>query len=426
MSAAPALRKSRAAAEKKAFSFDRKQLPSVGAFASKRSQAFEVFQSLPIPDTSVEAWRRTDLKSLPASRLELLSGSGSLATASPLQASDIAAGVLFTSLRALPASRAEAASELLNSIVHPEEGKFAALASAFAEDGVVLLVPAGVAIKEPLRSGFIGAAAGSASASRMLIVLEQGASATLLHEFSSATDLSDGLHAGLTEVIVKKGAKLNLVQHQAWGRNVWNITHERVRVDEGGELDWIIAAVGSKVTKSFAHVDLVGPEAKARISGFYFADGSQHLDHDTEQNHLAPRTTSDLLFKGALTGASRSVWHGMIRVARDAQKADGYQANRNILLDPRCKADSIPGLEILADDVRCTHGATVSRLDSEPMFYLQSRGLGQADAARLLVKGFFDPILKRVPLDAVRSRLSAEISAKMGFAAESGEELEES
>ncbi|MCE1254037.1 MAG: SufD family Fe-S cluster assembly protein, partial [Anaerolineae bacterium] len=134
---------------------------------------------------------------------------------------------------------------------------------------------------------------------------------------------------------------------------------------------------------------------------------------DTQQNHLAPHTTSDLIFKGALLGASRSVWQGMIYVAPGAEKTDGYQANRNLVLSKEARADSIPGLEILADDVRCTHGATVGKVDPEQVFYLLSRGIPQADAEKLIVEGFFDTIMQRIPFDGVRNRFEDAIHEKM-------------
>jgi Fe-S cluster assembly protein SufD len=149
------------------------------------------------------------------------------------------------------------------------------------------------------------------------------------------------------------------------------------------------------------------------MSGFYFTNGLQHLDHDTQQNHLAPNTTSDLLFKGALKGKSRSVWQGMIYVAPGAQKTDGYQANRNLVLSKEARADSIPGLEILADDVRCSHGATVGKIEEEPLFYIRSRGIPPEEAERLIVEGFFDPIMQRIPFEGVRERFQQAIHEKV-------------
>jgi len=175
----------------------------------------------------------------------------------------------------------------------------------------------------------------------------------------------------------------------------------------------VFGAVGSRLTKNFSDLDLVGRGATGRMSGFYFTDHNQHLDHDTEQNHLAPNTTSDLLFKGALIDESRSVWQGNIYVAPGAVKTDGYQANRNLVLSRKARADSIPGLEILADDVRCTHGATVGKIDETQLFYLLSRGIPRPDAERLIVEGFFDPIMQRIPFEGVRQRFQEAILHKM-------------
>ena len=167
------------------------------------------------------------------------------------------------------------------------------------------------------------------------------------------------------------------------------------------------------MTKNFSDMDLIGVGANGRMSGFYFTDHDQHLDHDTQQNHMAAHTTSDLLFKGALKGGSRSVWQGMIYVAPGAQQTDGYQANRNLVLSPDSRADSIPGLEILADDVRCTHGATVGKIDPDLVFYLRSRGIPSDEAERLVVEGFFEPIMGRIPFDGVRKRFKQAIITRM-------------
>lgn len=221
------------------------------------------------------------------------------------------------------------------------------------------------------------------------------------------------LHGGIVEIQVGAGANLRFVELQSWGEHVWNFTHERVKVEQDGNLDWIFGAIGSQLTKNFSDLDLVGQGATGRMSGFYFTDHNQHLDHDTQQNHLAPNTTSDLLFKGAVQDESRSVWQGMIYVAPGAIKTDGYQANRNLVLSPKARANSIPGLEILADDVRCTHAATVGKVDAEQVFYLLSRGIPEEEAKRVIVEGFFDPIMQRIPFEGVRERFQHSIHEKM-------------
>jgi Fe-S cluster assembly protein SufD len=322
-------------------------------------------------------------------------------------------GVLSTDLHTAEREHPELIAKLAGQIVRPEEGKFAALASAFSQNGVLLYVPKGVTVEQPLHSILWGPGAGLAHISHLLIWVDDGASVTYVHETASPDEAIASMHAGSLEVRVGSGAALKFVELQSWGRHVWNFTHARAQVERDGNLDWIFGAVGSKLTKTFAEIELAGEGASGRMSGFYFVDGSQHLDLDTQQNHLAPHTTSDLLYKGALKSASRTVWQGMIYVAPGAQKTDGYQANRNLVLSREARADSIPGLEILADDVRCTHGATVGKLEEEPLFYLKSRGIPQVEAEQLMVEGFFDPIMQRIPFEGVRERFRQVIHSKM-------------
>jgi Fe-S cluster assembly protein SufD len=247
----------------------------------------------------------------------------------------------------------------------------------------------------------------------VLVYLDEGSSATYLHEYASPTEKTQSMHSGIVEIFVGKAANFRFVEFQSWGEHLWNFSHERAVVERDGTLDWIFGAVGSRLTKNFTEIDLVGQGSTGRMSGFYFTDGEQHLDHDTQQNHNAPNTTSDLLFKGALKDNSRSVWQGMIYVAPGAQKTDGYQSNPNLLLDTTARADSIPGLEIMADDVRCTHGATVGKIDPTEVFYLNSRGIPTETAERLIVEGFFDPIMQRIPFEGVRERLQKAIIDKL-------------
>ncbi len=323
-------------------------------------------------------------------------------------------GVIFTDLLTAEQKHPDLLAKMIGKTVNVEEGKFAALAGAFAQNGVVLYVPKGVIVEAPLHSVLWGPGANLAHVSHILVLVDEGASVTYVHEAASPDDMAaNSMHAGLVEIQVLQDASLKFVELQSWGRHVWNFSHERIRVERGGNLDWIFGAIGSRLTKNFSELDLAGEGATGRMSGFYFTDGNQHLDHDTQQNHLAPHTTSDLLFKGALKGKSRSVWQGMIYVAPDAQKTDGYQANRNLVLSDGARANSIPGLEILADDVRCTHGATVGKLEQEPLFYLKSRGIPQAEAEKIVVEGFFDPIFQRIPFEGVRERFQEYIANKM-------------
>jgi Fe-S cluster assembly protein SufD len=412
-----------------------------GSVASYRTLAWNSFKRLSLPINTEEAWRRTDIHTLPVEKFKLKVDGEAKDFPSvredllkPLIADQHGGqiiltpggvkidldeklsqkGVIFTDLITAEQKYPDLIAKMIGKTVNIEEGKFAALAGAFAQNGVVLYVPKGLIVEEPLHSVLWGPGANLAHVSHILVLVDEGASVTYVHESASPDDMSsNSMHAGLVEIQVMQDASMKFVELQSWGRHVWNFSHERVRVERGGNLDWIFGAIGSRLTKNFSELDLAGEGAQGRMSGFYFTDGNQHLDHDTQQNHLAPHTTSDLLFKGALKGKSRSVWQGMIYVAPGAQKTDGYQANRNLVLSDGARADSIPGLEILADDVRCTHGATVGKLEQEPLFYLMSRGIPRAEAEKIVVEGFFDPIFQRIPFEGVRERFQEYIANKM-------------
>jgi len=411
-------------------------------YAKRRVAAWKVYEATPMPTLTDEAWRRTDLRPfkwgevalphrvdgqtaarrVPASLLKPLVGrqqGGQLVMAGGkveeyfLNPALKRQKVIFTDFLTATQKHPELAKKYLGQGVRVGEGKFAALAEALADGGLFVHIPRGVQVELPLHS--VAWLTGPAHFTRVLIVVEDGASATVVHEMASPGGATaQALHAATVEVLVGTGAHLTFVELQSLGQNVWNFTHERVRVGQDSKVDWIFAAVGSHLTKNFSEIDLDGAGSTGKMSGFYFTDGEQHLDHDTQQNHNAPHTTSDLLFKGALKEKSRSVWQGMIYVAPGAQKTDGYQANRNLVLSKSARADSIPGLEILADDVRCTHGATVGQMEEEHIFYLMSRGLPRREAEKLVVDGFFDPILQRIPFEGVRQRLKKAIEAKMG------------
>lgn len=425
------------------FPFIREMIPATDGLKFSlgyRAQAWSYYEQLPLPTTKDEAWRRTDLRHLEAGTFQPADWNSQQTTTVPeelllppageahggqivLRPDGVQKelhphlehqGVIFTDLLTAEKDHPEVLEKILGQAVKSDESKFAAMAAALADRGILVYIPPNVQVEQPLHSVLWGAGSRLAYFSHLLVYVDRGASATYIHEAASPTEVEgQTLHTGLVEIIVAEGARLHFVELQSWGEHVWNFTHERALVGQDAQLEWTFGALGSHLTKNFSDLNLVGRAASGRMSGFYFADGVQHLDHDTQQNHLAPNTTSDLLFKGALTGRSRSVWQGMIYVAPEAQKADGYQANRNLILSEQARADSIPGLEILADDVRCTHGATVGNIDSNHLFYLLSRGIPQEDAVRLLVDGFFDPIVQRIPYEGIRKRLGQAITEKM-------------
>ncbi|HEY9077329.1 MAG TPA: Fe-S cluster assembly protein SufD [Anaerolineaceae bacterium] len=411
------------------------------AIQAYRRSSLENYNNLPMPTTKDEAWRRTDLRGLELStlrqpderdRISLSEIPESLLMPVAGEAYDgqviiypggsqvqikneiSKSGVIFTNLRTAEKEYPHLVDEIIGKVIPPEEGKFAAMAGAFAQDGIFLYVPKGVHLLSPLHSLIWAAGKNLANITHILVYLADGSSATYVQEMASEpVDSGQGLNCYNLEIHVGANANLQFVELQSLGQNIWNFGHERVRVGRDGRVDWIFGALGSRLTKTFTELSLAGEGGTGKMSGFYFTEKNQHFDHDTQQNHLARHTTSDLLFKGALVGESRSIWQGMIYVAPGAIKTDGYQANRNLVLSEKARADSIPGLEILADDVRCTHGATVGKVDADQVFYLMARGIPETEARRLVVEGFFDQIMERIPFEGVRERFSQSIQAKL-------------
>jgi Fe-S cluster assembly protein SufD len=290
--------------------------------------------------------------------------------------------------------------------------KFAALHAAFFCGGQFLYVPRGVVLNKPLHLGSL-LTDGSTDLSHTLIVLDEGAEATVLHECAGAHAKAGGLHLGAVELIQQPGSHLRYVNLQEWGLKTFHFAHQKARVDRDATLQWTIAAMGSSLSKVNQTVELIGPGADSQVNGVMFSEGRQHLAYHTLQHHIAPNCHSDFLYKSAQQDHSRTVWRGMIKVDKAAQKTDGYQRNDNLVLSTKSRADSIPGLEIEADDVRCTHGSTTSKVDEEQIFYARCRGFTREEATRMIVTGFFQQIFDRITIESVRDALGASIARQV-------------
>jgi Fe-S cluster assembly protein SufD len=412
-----------------------------GWLREMRLAAWDIYESLPMPTTQDEAWRRTDYRpidwgsagtlttpdggtfeTIPAANRQPLLGDvqgdllafvdGELVhreTNATLQQQGVIFTDLVTAARECPDL---VRPHLMTHAVKPDDGKFAALNAALWTHGVFLYVPRGVNAELPAHSIFYNTQTGAA-VGHILVVLEEGAAINYLHETLSPTLPSDASYIGATELIVKDGANLRFVNLQDWGRSMFEFSHQRARVGNDGQLDWITGQMGGKFVKAFMEIDLDGKGSWGRMSAMYFPDGQQFMDLDTQQNHNAPHTTSDLLFKGVLKDHSRSVWQGMIKALPGAQKTDGFQANRNMIMGRDARADSIPGLEIQADDVRCTHASATGQIEEEMLYYLMTRGLPRNEAEKLVVDGYFVPVLDRIPFENVRERLMAYVERKL-------------
>ncbi|WP_165248368.1 Fe-S cluster assembly protein SufD [Paludisphaera soli] len=413
-----------------------------GWLVDRRREAFARFKAFAWPTSRDEEWRRTDVRAfkLDAFAPPALHEPGPAAKAAfePLWKSlsshygtgvahvdgavvrkpDPASlgGAVFVDLETAVKDHPEILRKhLLTDVVKPSDDVFAALHGAFWSGGSLLYVPEGVKVELPLFSIAGLSADGRVDFGHTLVVLEDGAEATLVRETASVgRGETPGLHVGALEVLQGAASKLTLVNIQNWDDATWHFTRERAVVGKDASLQWTVGALGSRLSKVNQEVALAGEGSAAQVNGVMFTTGRQHLAYFTRQDHQAPHTTSDLLYKGGLKDRSRVVWKGMIRVEKDAQRTDAYQKNDSLILSDSARADSIPGLEIEANDVRCTHGATAGRVDEEMVFLCQARGIPRATAVRLIVEGFFANVYDRITLEPVRETLRRAVAEKLG------------
>ena len=428
-----------------------------------RLAAWDAFERLPWPAPSDEEWRRTDpgifhldeIRPLEASAAGPLPDGlhhASAAWGTPagllvqrngitVRASlddDLARrGVVWADLHtALREHPDLLRPHFMTVCVKPEESKFSALHAARWSGGTVLYLPDGVEVPRPLVSiGWIDAD-GVSIFPHTLVIAGPGSKATLISAaISPPAELPPSTGSGwpgaskdgggpervegqvfansVTEVIVAERAQVALATLQEWGRNVAEVGIVRSVVARDATLRSLLVGLGGRVVKTNVESVLEGTGATSEMLGLVFGDDRQHFDLHTVQEHRAPHTLSDLLYKNAVKDRSRSIFSGLIRVHYGAQKTNAFQANRNLILSEGAKADSVPNLEIMANDLRCTHGSATSRLNEEHLFYLMSRGLTRAQAVQMVVEGFFAELLDRVPLEPLRARLMGEIERKM-------------
>jgi len=383
-----------------------------------RAELLERYRALPLPSTRDEHWRFTDLTGFDPDAWTAQAGAA--AAVESLVELDVAASATIdeSGIRidgAPEGIRFEPLTDehpLLGSLVQPDD-KLRAHNAAVWQHGLLVHVPAGVELEKPLYVRVASGVPGGSLFWRVLVVAEPGARFTVVQELTSAEPELEAYLNGVVEVVVRDGAKAEIVNLQRLSSKAWLFASCHARVERDAELDWVEGGFGSSRGKVWIQNDLADRGATSRVTGAYFADGSQHLDYDTYQLHAAPDTTSDFAFKGALRDSAATVWRGMIRVEEGAQKTNAYQENRNLLLSKTATANSIPGLEILANDVRCTHGATLSQVDREQLFYLMARGLPRPVAERLIVRGFFQDVLDRIELQPVRDAVGAALEARI-------------
>ncbi|MCW3012156.1 MAG: sufD [Solirubrobacterales bacterium] len=389
---------------------------------ARRQAAAARMSSVPLPEFKGKAgWEFTplgklDLDALPAAPSApadgvelLLDPEGAVTPSSEVAVSE---GPLVMSLADAIEQHPELVGAHLGTVVDSESA-LVVRNDAQWTDGTFVYVPRNVQLDAPVVVTNVHGQSGTALYTRTLVVLEEGAEAEVWDQTLSGSDETDGLVNGVVELVVGPNARLRYVGGQDLNARTWVFGTQRAIVERDGHLDWVTLGFGGKDGKVFLETKLAGPGAHAAVTGAYATMGRQHVDFDTLQEHAAVGTTSDLAFRGILEGRSTAVWRGMIQVDKGAQQTDAFQECRNLLLSKKAHADAIPGLEILADDVRCTHAAAIAQIDPEQLFYLKSHGLPQAGAHRLVVEGFLGALLERFAEGPVREAVSVALDRRL-------------
>jgi Fe-S cluster assembly protein SufD len=330
----------------------------------------------------------------------------------PESASSLGDGVIVTTFERALAEHHQLLRGKLGRLIAADD-VFVALNDASFRHGAFVYVPAGVTLTEPISVQTVQSDDGTICNQRTLVVLEEGARAEVWEQFLSGADELDGVFNAVTELIVGDGASLRYVCGQSLSERSWVFGAQRAEVGRDASLDWVALGFGSRNGRVRMETRLTGQGADARVTGAYATHGRQHIDFDTTQEHAAPNTTSDLAFRGVLQGRSSAVWKGNIIVDPGAQKTDAFQESRNLLISKRAHADAIPGLEIQANDVRCTHAAAIAQVDPDQLYYLRSRGLPNAAAQRLVIEGFLAALVERFEEGAVREVLARALERRL-------------
>ncbi len=408
--------------------------------AKLRDDGAAAFERAPMPTRKDEYWRFTKLRGVeldqvpafsPAADDELVreriaaSLTAATETAGELThvnsvtvrcetAADLPEGVVFAPLLEAALEHTALVEQHLGTVVpvgDSPDDKFVDLNTKHLAGGVFLYVPRNVRVELPFRADVV--MAGGSVNWRALIVLEEGAEATFVEEFLSTDAEAGRFSNAVVELVAGANAHLHYVTVQDYATPVQHFATHRVHAERDAQVSWSAVGLGASMGKSRMEAHLNGAGSNVKLTGAYFVDGAQQMDYDTYQLHAAPNATSDLFFKGVLADKGHAVWRGMIAVAPGAQGTDAFQNNKNLVLNSGAHADSVPGLTIEANDVRCTHASTTSKVDAEQLFYLQARGITRDEAVREIVRGFYVDVLERIEVEQVREQVQAALWQRM-------------
>lgn len=350
---------------------------------------------------------------VPEGSLELVQVDGGTIDGAAVESGELPSEPVVCSLEVARETWPELVNSRLGSLVDSED-PFVARNDQTWRGGAFVYVPKGKRLEGTVGLQAIQSSAESALSYRTLIILEEESQAEVWEQWLTAEGLEGTTFNTVTEIFVGPAADLRYVNAQALTDSGWVFASQRAEVEKEASLDWVSLGFGGSGGKVRMDTRLAGQGSNAKVTGAYAGTGKQHLDFDTTQVHGAPSTTSDLAFRGVLAETATSVWRGMIRVEPGAQQTDAFQESRNLLLSREAHSDAIPGLEIEADDVRCTHAAAVAQLDPEQLFYLRSRGLPEDKARQIVIEGFLEALVERLSEGPVREQVSSALEERLG------------
>lgn len=400
-----------------------------------REEAFSLYKSLPSPHGRMEEWRRTDPARFPFAKLAAVKKIAFSTKSAPSQwdeqfdvvvaiedesfsIRDVSGVLKAQTILVLPLEEAAAKhpklvrDHLKSHARGQTAGKFETLNGSFWNVGIFIHIPAGVELGRGILVRYDLKSPQSVCVPRVLVVAGERSKATVVEHMTSP-DASVIQTVMSKEFHIAPSANVRAIALQEWGANTFHIANDWVRVEREGKVDWVTLNFGSRISKMSFGSDVVGEGASAELDGLFFATGDQHFDQRTLQIHSSPRTTSNLLYKGAVKDKARSVYQGLIIARPGANGVDAYQKNNNLVLSDGARADSLPGLQIDNDDLKCSHGSTVGNLDPGQLFYLRSRGLGENAARRILIKGFCEEVAVRIPYEFIREVISRQVDSRM-------------
>jgi len=409
-------------------------MPAPELFQDLRTRGRASFAALGLPNRRQEAWRFTRLGTIGDELLEPPAAVAPRLDISPWRVDDahllvfvdgifsadhsevgsLPGGAVVSSLVLAAASGSAVAARHLGSLAPLDEHPFAALNTAVLADGAFIHLPSGTELEQPIQILFVAGAGGrpSLSAPRILIVADNSSRATVIEQHVGDGDAS--LSCPVSEIVLGEGAVLEHVAVQEEDDSAYHLAARQIRLAAAARYSAQAISLGGALARTDIGIALDGEGAEVSLDGLYLVDGDRQADTHLTVRHARPGCESHQLYRGVLAGSARAVFNGLIIVDQDAQKTDANQSNRNLLLSDEATVYSNPQLEILADDVRCTHGSTVGRLDEEAIFYLRARGIGRDDAMRLLTVAFAGEVIGRIPVGELRDRLEMVVGSRLG------------